>query len=215
MLSRFSDKDIYNTSKNNMRMIINAFLVKGKNIIGPFYNMVTNSNIHKASLHAERNAIKEIYELSSNPYKKPKIIDKKSIYDILVIRKTRKGEIKSARPCFHCLSLMKAVGIKKCHYSTDDNNIIVEKVNDMISIHVSFVTLKYIEEKYPKQWLGNKDYFLKMLIKHTPEKIKKKNWEMFKKHNLINVLPSLKYIVNKNSIIIMNDTNIIHKLLLV
>jgi tRNA(Arg) A34 adenosine deaminase TadA len=214
MLSRFSDKNIHHGNDNCMRTIIHAYLVKGNSIIGPYNNTYTRANITKSSLHAERNAIENIFDIDADPYRKPRIMDKKCSYDILVIRKTRNGMMKSARPCFHCLSLMKAVGIKKCHYSTDDNTIIVERINNMISIHVSYVTLKYMEEKYPKQWNGKKDYFIKMLIKHTPDELPKLNWMMYMNHNLKNILPSLNYSINKNIVSIIDNNNTIHKLVL-
>ena len=57
----------------------------------------------------------------------------------MVVRVNKLGDICNARPCYNCLDMMKAVGIRKVYYSISPNEIICEKVKDMISIQASMV----------------------------------------------------------------------------
>ena len=67
-----------------------------------------------------------------------KVKDKK--FNMIVIRINNKGELKNARPCHNCLIMMKNIKINKVYYSVD-NNIICEKVKNMISIQSSSVRI--------------------------------------------------------------------------
>ena len=65
---------------------------------------------------------------------------KKANIDIVVMRINKVGEVANARPCYNCLTMMKAVGIRKVYYSISDTELICENVNNMISIHISATT---------------------------------------------------------------------------
>ena len=193
----------------SMRVCVMAYMLTKRNIIGPFLNgPSTNPRINACSMHAERNCMRKVMGIHTkfNPYRKLPITDKKTNYEIIVIRFDRTRKVKSARPCRDCLSAMKAYGIKKVHYTTDDGNIVVENVSDMYSIHHSFVALKHHQITYPKSWISTKAYFIKSLI-NLPSSMKKYNFFMLWKHNLSNVLPMLKYDVKKNVVHIMDDSN--------
>ncbi len=70
-------------------------------------------------------------------------------YDVFVVRinkpskpstnQTSDTKLVNARPCAHCLDMMKSVGIRRVYYSDDYGDIICENVKDMISIHTSKV----------------------------------------------------------------------------
>jgi tRNA(Arg) A34 adenosine deaminase TadA len=203
-------KDAIKEFKNiSMRICVMAYMLTKKNIIGPFLNGPSiNPRINACSMHAERNCIRKVIGIHTkfNPYRKLPITDKKTNYEIIVVRFDRTGKVKSARPCRDCLSAMKAYGIKKVHYTTDKGNIIVENVSDMYSIHHSFVALKHHKITYPKTWISSKAHFIKSLI-NLPSSMKKYNFFMLWKHNLSNVLPMLKYNIKKNVVHIMDDSN--------
>lgn len=193
----------------SMRVCVMAYMITKRNIIGPFLNgPSTNPKINACSMHAERNCIRKVMSIHTkfDPYRKLPIMDKKTNYEIIVVRFDRNRLVKSARPCRDCLCAMKAYGIKKVHYTTDYGNIVVENVSDMHSIHHSFVALKYHKITYPKSWISTKAYFIKSLI-NLPSCMKKYNFFMLWKHNLCNILPMLRYSIKKNWIYIMDDSN--------
>lgn len=112
---------------------------------------------------------------------------------MIVIRVNSKGELCSSRPCYNCLDMMKAVGIKRVYYSDDNGNIVVETVKDMISIQASVVT-KHIHNLKSVVKEDYNTYFQNLLKRLFPPEIKKENFEKFVKHNLNNVLPEHTYI---------------------
>jgi tRNA(Arg) A34 adenosine deaminase TadA len=192
-----------------MRVLVMSYMVSKHDIIGPFLNgPTTNPKINACSMHAERMCMKKVLKIKKklNPYGKCYSDGKKTNYEIIVVRIDRNKLIKSGRPCKDCLSVMKSYGIKKCHYTTDSGIIIVENVDDMISIHRSFVALKHFKTKYTKSWVSRETHFKKLLIKDVPSIMKEYNFMMLVKHNLENVLPSLKYNIKKNIVHIMDDS---------
>jgi hypothetical protein len=54
---------------------------------------------------------------------------------IVVIRYAGEKIINS-KPCIHCISYMKKLGIKKIYYS-NDGNIIYDKINKISTTHIS------------------------------------------------------------------------------
>lgn len=120
---------------------------------------------------------------------------KKNI-DLIVIRRKSDGNLGNARPCHNCLDMMKAVGIKRIYYSTDDG-IIKETVNHMVSIHSSSVT-KQIERLYKDAPADDYSYYKDLLIKKVPDIIRFKNFKKFIKNDFYNVLPSCTFTETKN-----------------
>lgn len=213
-MKSFYDDAIKHFKNAPMRVSVMAYIVVKGVVYGPFFNgPLPNPRIDAGSLHAEINCIRQFFGEKGiyNPYKGHKqvnIIDKKinsTIKAMIGVRFDKTGKVKSARPCRDCLSAMKAYGIKKIHYTTDDGNIVVENVSDMYSIHHSFVALKHHKITHPKSWISPKFYFTKSLI-NLPSRIKKYNFYMLWKYNLCNVLPMLQYKVKKNVINIIDDS---------
>ena len=103
---------------------------------------------------------------------------------------TNETKLVNARPCTHCLDMMKAVGIRRVYYSDDSGDMICENVKDMISIQTSKVTQRFEVSKKNKysrlidQRLINKsEYYDKIIIKKIPSIIKHVNYELFLEHN--------------------------------
>jgi hypothetical protein len=121
--------------------------------------------------------------------------------NLMVVRVNKIGDICNARPCYNCLDMMKAVGIRKVYYSISSNNIICEKVKDMISIQASLVDKQVddIKSNYNNNFKSpvydTNKYYEKLLIKNFPKTIRQSNLDNFIIHNLVNVLPTYKVII--------------------
>ena len=129
-------------------------------------------------------------------------------YNILVVRVTFDNKMENARPCYNCLDMMRACGIKKIYYSTK-NGIICEKINNMVSINCSSAT-RHVDRLHYNAPLDDIEYYKTILLKRFPKIIKKKSLNNFLKYNIKNVLPFFKWeIVNEKIIIYDNDNNIL------
>jgi uncharacterized CHY-type Zn-finger protein len=119
----------------------------------------------------------------------------------MVVRVNKLGDICNARPCYNCLNMMKAVGIRKVYYSIASNEIICEKVKDMVSIQASLVDkqVEAIKSNYNNNFKSpeydTNKYYENLLIKNFPKTIRQPNLDKFIIHNLINVLPTYKVII--------------------
>lgn len=103
---------------------------------------------------------------------------------------------------------MKSIGIKKVFYSTDNNEeIISENVNNMISIQSSAVT-RMLESK-KTNYINRETYYESLLKKQFPEIVKQKNLYLFVNHNFKNIFPNYNIQINaKNNIVmILNSQN--------
>ncbi len=108
----------------------------------------------------------------------------------MVIRVNRSGQTCNARPCYNCLNMMKAVGIRRVYYSVGPDEIICENVKDMVSIQSSWV-IRHIEKLNGNLEVDNSDKYNKdLLIKFFPPSIKKYNLDMFVAHSLSNDMPT-------------------------
>lgn len=201
-------------SKSLLEHQMAAAILKGNKIINkPCCNLNRNScrGSQIASLHAEARVI-------LNHYGKALFFNSKghfylantktnNILDLIVIKINKLGDILNARPCYYCLDMMKAVGIKKVFYTVSPNKLICENVKDMISIQISGVTkqLKKINQD------NNDKFFEDLLKKVVPEFIRYNNLLNFIEYNLINILPNFKVEIMKDSVIIVNKNKLIIK----
>ncbi len=129
---------------------------------------------------------------------------KKANIDLFVMRVNKADEISNARPCINCLKMMKAVGINKVYYSISDDEVICEKVSNMVSIHVSAAS-----RQIPLHSKCNiTEFYEKILSLHFPQNIKKYNLELFIKYNLLNVLPTYNCLIKDTYVYIYNEKNI-------
>lgn len=84
------------------------------------------------SFHAEMDAIFRF--LGSLPRSKDiysqKTRKKLRSITLVVIRRTREGQIVDSKPCFHCLQTIRRIGIRKIIYSTPTGHLQYAKSND-------------------------------------------------------------------------------------
>ncbi len=123
--------------------------------------------------------------------------------NIIVVRVIHGNKLCNSRPCYNCLNMMKAVGINKIYYTTDNGDIICERIKDMVSIQASHV-IQLISSLKTHKEISRETYFEILLHKLFPKYIKKINFEYFYKYNLINVLPFYTFIIKNNNITLIN-----------
>jgi len=93
---------------------------------------------------------------------------------------------------------MKAVGVRKIFYS-HNNNIICERVNNMISINSSSIMRK-LERDYYNAPIDDNTYYKYLLIRKSPKNISKYNVECFLNYNFNEILPTFNYDINSKRI---------------
>ncbi len=123
-------------------------------------------------------------------------------YDICVIRTDKRCDdsvnLVNARPCQHCLEMMKNVGIRRVYYSNDTGEIVSETVRDMFSLHTSNVMMKYdlnSRKTSNKDFVNDKTinvikYYDSVLKKKLPDTLKKENFEHWFNYDLKNMVLS-------------------------
>jgi hypothetical protein len=124
-------------------------------------------------------------------------------YNLIVIRVNHKGNLVNARPCHNCVDMLKACGIKNIFYSTQNGDIICEKVNQIVSINSSSVS-RLIERTLYNAPRDNIGYYTYLLLKNFPRQIKKNNLNNFLTHNIKNVLPNFTWNIKNEKIIFYN-----------
>jgi hypothetical protein len=119
--------------------------------------------------------------------------------DLVVVRVNKMGSPCNARPCYNCLDMMKAVGIRKVYYSIGPDEIVCENVKDMISIQASSVA-KHIAKLNGNCTVDNPNKFYEnLLLKYFPKIVRKHNLESFIAHNFTYVLPTYRAVLNRKS----------------
>lgn len=99
--------------KSNCKHRLGAVIVKGGRVLSTGYNEIRYSRfIQATTVHAEEAAI-------------IKLLDKKALSQLVsselyVSRTCPSGNSGLARPCSRCMDLIKSVGIKRVHYTTDN-----------------------------------------------------------------------------------------------
>jgi deoxycytidylate deaminase len=93
--------------------------------VNKYFNVkVKNQNI-LLGVHAEVDALSNI---------NPKIVKG---MDILIIRCNKNLKLQNSRPCNTCIKKLQQKGIRKAYYSTSDETIVCEIVDEMPKIHES------------------------------------------------------------------------------
>ncbi len=174
--------------KSQINYKLAAAIIKGtKQITKPCIN--TDRSIyrgfHNFSLHAEANAILNLYgkDLSYIPNSKNFNVKNQKKCDLLVIRVNNNGELCNSRPCINCLKMMKDVKIKRVYYINNNKELVSEQVKDMISICTTSVSHEhyYLETKIK---LTKTEYVETILKSEFPEKVKKNSLGLFIKNYL-------------------------------
>jgi hypothetical protein len=127
----------------------------------------------------------------------------------MVIRITKTNILGNARPCIHCLKMMKDLNIRRVHYSSGrENEIITENIRNMISIELSSITRKLHFTKYN---IEDKNVQYELLLKENfPKVINNKNLQYFIIHNFKNIFPDyiIKYkIINYITYVMIYNNN--------
>ncbi len=104
------------------------------------------------------------------------VLKKPKNLNIMVVRIGANDKLANARPCYQCTLMMKSIGINKVYYSIE-NNIVCEKVSQMISINSSnmWKVADRIHYNAPENII---DYY-KNIIQKMPKVLKKINAEHF------------------------------------
>lgn len=93
--------------------------------VNKYFNVkVKNKNV-LLGVHAEVDALSNI---------NPKIVKG---MDILIIRCNKNFKLQNSRPCNTCIKKLQQKGIRKAYYSTSDEIIVCEIVDEMPKIHES------------------------------------------------------------------------------
>ena len=114
--------------KSEYRFMLGCVIFKGTRIISKAHNEIRScANINPKfrrfynSLHSEINALL-----------KTKNWNKLKGADLLVIKVSKTtGSISNAKPCYHCQTAIKAVGIRNVYYSDKDGTISMIKAKDL------------------------------------------------------------------------------------
>lgn len=110
MSFRIAQKEALKSSHKQHRL--GAVIVKGGRILSTGYNELRPSKIiGTQTLHAEASAILKLL-------KNRRLHDLVGA-DIYVSRFTRGGRVGCARPCKHCLDLIRSVGIARVYFTSD------------------------------------------------------------------------------------------------
>lgn len=117
MSFRMAEKTALNSPFVQHRL--GAVVVKGGRVLSTGYNEVRYTReLGKPTLHAEQAAIL-------------KLLKQRRLSDLIgatlyVTRFTRGGAIGNSRPCTDCQELIRSVGIKEVHYTTDEGTATYE-----------------------------------------------------------------------------------------
>jgi hypothetical protein len=81
------------------------------------------------STHAEIDLLGRIKSWKNVPKK----------FDILVVKITKTGKLKSSKPCSNCICYMRRsrLNLRNVWYSTDENTIVCESVNTIENDYIS------------------------------------------------------------------------------
>lgn len=193
-------------------ILIGSKLVSKK----PYCNVINTKNNNSPSIHAEINALLQYYgnniyfDNKTQQWKLSNKIKPKKI-DLIVMRFNKNDYTVNARPCYHCLKMMKNIGINKVFY-TIDNNIVSESVKNMISMQVSSVT-RYLDlsrNGKSLNFINSCNYFENIIKTHFPKYIKEINLMYFLEYNFKNILPEYNFIIKNtktNKIIVFYNKN--------
>jgi hypothetical protein len=130
-------------------------------------------------------------------------------YDIFVIRigcsnntckLDNNIQLVNSRPCYHCLNMMKVIGIRRVYYTNDIGEIIYENVKDMFSIHISNISRRYDLLKLSSTCYNNHlDYLIKTQIPNTMKEISYRNFINYNFKSISNKYNILEENIKKNN----------------
>jgi hypothetical protein len=139
------------------------------------------------------------------------VLKKPKNLNIMVVRISAVGTLVNARPCYQCTLMLKSLGINKVYYSIE-NNIVCEKVSQMISINSSnmWKVVDRIHYNAPNNMF---DYY-KNIINKMPNIVKKNNADHFVRY-IYKEIEGCNYKFIKNKLIIYLNENILGEILII
>jgi deoxycytidylate deaminase len=194
--------------KGTMHQQLTAGILKNSKLVTkPCCNIARNTcrGVFIGSLHAEAHAMINYFGKHLTYDGKEWRCSKPTKLDLVVIRINKSGNICNARPCYNCVNMMKSVGIRKVYYSINEDELVCEKVKDMISIQASSLTQEVIDKV-----LNTQVYYDKLLRLYFPSIVKKHNLDLFITYN-IHLLPHYTVVEKDSVVYIMNDNQVILK----
>ena len=233
--STFIPDLITSAKESSLRYQLAACIVKGKKKITTNQCNAPGEG-YGGSRHAELRAILSLYgskniKLTSNGWKISDEIKRKNRnLGILVIRiativsKEQKNNniiLVNARPCQKCRDMMKSLGFREVHYSNDTGEIITEKIDHMVSVHASFVAVKfeYITNKSKEtnseaikdvdlhNIINREEYYDNIIKQKIPDKVREINFTHFISYDFKNIPVDYKLIHKDNFVTILNGQN--------
>jgi hypothetical protein len=192
MIDKYFDILHNEALKSNISVKMAACLLYNKKIIGSVCSNLDRTHYHNlqyGSFHAEARAIIAFFgkRLIFDNVRNIWCLNGKRIKaDIFVLRINKLTIIGNSRPCYHCLQMMKEVGLRKIYYTTGlGNEIVSESIKNMLSIQASHVTKLYDLIKYNITDTGkfNSQYIDILIVKYIPDIVKYENLMYFIKYN--------------------------------
>jgi len=143
-MERFVSCLINQIKKSHLNFNHSAAILYKKKIMNYGINHFGGKGLCTGSIHAEQDAIfKYLSTMNCSISWDDKIgwkilgkIPKKKI-ELIVIRINNNEIIRNSYPCGECIKLMKKVGIKKVHYSTEDACIVSRKVSSLKKFYLT------------------------------------------------------------------------------
>ena len=93
--------------------------------VNKYFNVKLNNKNILLGIHAEMDALASLNAKSLNGM------------DILIIRCNKNLKLQSSRPCNACIKKLQQKGIRKAYYSTSEETIVCELVDEMPMVHDS------------------------------------------------------------------------------
>lgn len=101
---------------------LGAVIVKGSRVLSTGFNQRRyTKELKQPTLHAEADAILKLLKQRNQT----SLVGA----ELYVTRFTAGGVVSMARPCESCMALIRAVGIKRIHYSNNSGNVSTELVS--------------------------------------------------------------------------------------
>jgi hypothetical protein len=239
MLNTFTNRIMTNITTNKFRSIISNLIETASNstlnhqlaaCIMKNHKKIKSSQCNApgegygGSRHAELRAALSFFgktiKLTNTGWKIPNELKRKNRNrSMLVIRigTFQRGTVNlvNARPCHHCLEMMRSLGFREVHYSSDNGMIITEKIDHMISVHASHVTIKmdfiqknkdnvYTEEEL-LQVIDKQSYYDNLIKKEVPDRVRYINFQHFIEYNLKNLSAKYRIVPKKHNVLILNS----------
>ena len=139
------------------------------------------------------------------------VLKKPKNLNIMVVRISATGILANARPCYQCTLMLKSIGVNKVYYSIE-NNIVCEKVSQMISINSSNMW-KVVDRIHYNAPINIIDYY-KNIINKMPQFVKKTNADHFVRY-IYKEIDGCNYEFKKNKLIIYINNDILGEIIII